>query len=194
MIKKKNTIARSLFKPRKTSCFLMDLRSTISLGSSRGCSMTLATYPAVPLWKSRMKALLGRGASSTSKGGAEVGATTQCSPLLSPLWASFDALRLLGPLQGLVLRGGMGFFRLHHLFTLLIPLPFVVSAISSGGWRGWWGQEALSRVPSHQVGTPEAPREMIFGYARSPFLQGWRCLLGSCLEWVARITDLRLWR
>lgn len=37
------TIARSLLKPRKTSCLLMDLRSAISLGSSSACSTALAT-------------------------------------------------------------------------------------------------------------------------------------------------------
>ena len=82
--KKKITLARSLFKPRKTSYFLMDLRLAISLGSNRGCSTALATYLAVPLWKSRMDTSLGRGALSSSKGGAQAGAVTQCSPLLSP--------------------------------------------------------------------------------------------------------------
>ena len=41
-------MVRSLFKPRKTSGFLMDLRLAMSLGSSKGCFTALATYPVVP--------------------------------------------------------------------------------------------------------------------------------------------------
>ena len=37
------TIARSLFRSRNTLCFLMDLKSAISLGSNRACSIELAT-------------------------------------------------------------------------------------------------------------------------------------------------------
>ena len=37
------TMARSLFKPRNTSCFLMDLRLAESLDSKRACSIALAT-------------------------------------------------------------------------------------------------------------------------------------------------------
>ena len=40
-------MAKSLFRPRKTSCFLMDLRSAMSIGSSRVCSTALAVYPIV---------------------------------------------------------------------------------------------------------------------------------------------------
>ena len=41
-------MAKSLFKPRKTSCFLIDLRLTMSFGSRRVCSTASATYPIVP--------------------------------------------------------------------------------------------------------------------------------------------------
>lgn len=37
------TKARSLFKLRKTSCFLIVLRSAMSPGSSRACSVASAT-------------------------------------------------------------------------------------------------------------------------------------------------------
>ena len=37
------TIVRSLFKPRKTSCFLIDLRSAISSGNNNACSTASAT-------------------------------------------------------------------------------------------------------------------------------------------------------
>ena len=45
---KRLTIARSLFKLRNTSCFLIDLRTAMSAGSSKAYSTTLATYPAFP--------------------------------------------------------------------------------------------------------------------------------------------------
>ena len=37
------TIVRSLFKPKNTSCFLIDLRSAMSEGSSSACSIASAT-------------------------------------------------------------------------------------------------------------------------------------------------------
>ena len=52
------TMARSLFRPRKTLSCLMDLRSAMSLGSSRDYSTTLAIYLAVPCWKSQMEVSL----------------------------------------------------------------------------------------------------------------------------------------
>ena len=45
---KRLTIARSLFKLRNTSCFLIDLKSAISTRSNKAYSMTLDTYPAFP--------------------------------------------------------------------------------------------------------------------------------------------------
>ena len=41
-------MARSLFKPRKTSCYFIDMRSAISLGSNRDYFMASATYPTMP--------------------------------------------------------------------------------------------------------------------------------------------------
>ena len=63
-------MARFLFKLRNILCFFIDLRLAMSVGSSRDYSMTLATYPALPCWKSLIKALLGRGAPSSTRGGA----------------------------------------------------------------------------------------------------------------------------
>ena len=42
------TMARSFFKLRNTSCFLVDLRSAMSVGSSRDCSTIIAMYPTLP--------------------------------------------------------------------------------------------------------------------------------------------------
>ena len=50
------TMARFLFKLRNTLCFLIELRSAISVGSSRAYSTMLATYLALPCWKSLIKA------------------------------------------------------------------------------------------------------------------------------------------
>ena len=63
------TKARSLFRLRNTSCFLIDLRLAISLGSSKACSMASATYPALPYWKSLMDASAGRVAPSSTRAG-----------------------------------------------------------------------------------------------------------------------------
>ena len=64
--KKRLTMARSLFRPRKTLCCLMDLRSAMSLGSNRDCTTTSTTYPVVLYWKSRIEVSLRRGAPSNS--------------------------------------------------------------------------------------------------------------------------------
>ena len=55
------TIARSLFRLRKTSCLLWDLRSAMSLRSSNACSTVSAFLPR----KSLIEALAGRGAPSS---------------------------------------------------------------------------------------------------------------------------------
>ena len=51
-------MARSLFRSRKTSCYVIDLRLAMSLGSNKECSIASVTYPVVPYWKSRMEASL----------------------------------------------------------------------------------------------------------------------------------------
>ena len=63
-------MAKSLFKLRNTSCFFINLRSAMSVGSSRDYFIALATYPALPCWKSLIETLLGRGAPSSTRGGA----------------------------------------------------------------------------------------------------------------------------
>ena len=63
------TKARSLFKLRNTSCFLIDLRSAISPTSNKACSTLLATYLALPCWKSLIDASAGRAAPSNTKAG-----------------------------------------------------------------------------------------------------------------------------
>ena len=45
------------------------LRSAMSLGSKRGCSKALATYPTLPCWKSLIKESIGRGDPFNTKGG-----------------------------------------------------------------------------------------------------------------------------
>ena len=63
------TKARSLFRLRNTSCFLIDLKSTISPTSNKACSTLLATYLALPCWKSLIDASAGRAAPSNTKAG-----------------------------------------------------------------------------------------------------------------------------
>ena len=46
-----------LLRLRKTSCFLIDLSSTISVGSSKAFSKAEATWHPLPPWKSLMDAL-----------------------------------------------------------------------------------------------------------------------------------------
>ena len=41
-------MARSLFSPRKTSYYFIDLRLAMSLGNNRDCSPASVTYPVVP--------------------------------------------------------------------------------------------------------------------------------------------------
>ena len=148
-------MARSFFKPKKTSCFLIDLRSAISLDSNKGCSTALAIYLTVPPQKSLVEASLEKGTPSSSKGGAQVEAATQCSPLLSPSLVDLVCMPLgcLPPPPPLppefVLLGGIGSSCLYHLFAILIPLPFMVDGISLSGLRGWWGVKlCLSCLPS----------------------------------------------
>ena len=57
---------------------------------------------------------------------------------------------LFGSSCELSLIGGVGFSSLHHLLTLLLPLPFVVCGIRLkrlGGWRG--KRLGLSSLPRH---------------------------------------------
>ena len=86
------TKARFLFKLRNTSWFLMPLRSTISAGSNRACSMALATYLAFPCWKSLMEALLGKGAPSNTIVGAHAGTSNYWSALFSMTVPSLEDL------------------------------------------------------------------------------------------------------
>ena len=63
------TRARSLFKLRNASCFLIDLRSTMSLSSNKARSTASATHPAFPYWKSLIEASEGKGAPSNIMAG-----------------------------------------------------------------------------------------------------------------------------
>lgn len=136
-------MARSLFKPRKTSYFLMDLRTAISIGSSRGCFTALATYLAVPPLEISDGGIVGKGSFIQLQGwGPGWGYNSVLAPPLSLIgWLCLQAPGLLRPSQGLILQGGMSFSRLHHLFTFLIPFLVVVGEISSGGWWRWWGRK-----------------------------------------------------
>ena len=85
-------MVKSLFKLRNGSCFLINLRSATSMGNSKDCSTVLATYPALSYSKSLIEALLGRGASSSTKGGAQAGILACWSPLLSVIAPSLEDL------------------------------------------------------------------------------------------------------
>lgn len=89
---KRLTIARSLFKLRNTSCFLINRRSTISVGSSKAYSTVLATYPSFPYWKSLMDKSLGKGAPSNTMEGVQAGTLVWWSPLLYTIAHSLEDL------------------------------------------------------------------------------------------------------
>ena len=111
---KRLTIARSLFKLRNTSCFLIDLGTAMSVGSSKACSMTLATYPAFPCWKSLMEVSLSIGAPSNTMEGIQARTSIWWSPLLSTIAPSLEDLvyvnlACLPPLCGSASLGGRFF-------------------------------------------------------------------------------------
>jgi len=104
-------MAKSLFSPRKILLCLKDLRSVISLGRSRDCSTTFATYLAVPCWKSRIEASLCKRALSSSMHEAQTAAAVSWSPLLSASVADLVCRPhcCLDPLWGSTSLGGMFF-------------------------------------------------------------------------------------
>ena len=95
-------MARSLFRSRKTSYNIIDLRLAMSLGSNKECSTTSVTYPVVPYWTSRMEASLRKGASSNSMHKDEAEAIARWPPLLSPSLVNLVCISLgcLAPLWG----------------------------------------------------------------------------------------------
>ena len=142
-------MAKSLFKSRKTSCFLMYLTLAMSFGNRRVCSTASATYPAMPTWKSQMEASHGRGAPFSSKGGAQVEVATWCSPLLFVSWADLVCMPLgyLNPLWGStyweewVFPGSIASLPLSSLFLLWSIGSARVCWVGGGvGSRVWfWG-------------------------------------------------------
>ena len=141
-------MVRSFFKPRNTLCFLMDLRLAMSLSSNKDCSTTLATYPALPCWKSQMEVSLERGTPSSTKGGALAGTTTCWSPLLSVIALSLEdlicmTLACLTPLWGSTSREGWLFP------TSTTSLPFCslfLLWLAGSDRRDWVGGEVGSLV------------------------------------------------
>ena len=116
-------MARSLFKLRNTSCFLIDLRLAISVGSSKDCSTTLAMYPTFPCWKSLIEASLGKGTPSSTRGGAQVRTTACWPPFLSMIAPSLEALvyMTLACLPPLWASGSLGG---RFLFSFITSFPF----------------------------------------------------------------------
>ena len=104
-------MAKSFFNSRKTSCCLINLRSTMSLGRSKDYFTASAMYLVVPRWKSRMEASLKRGASSSSMHGAQTRVAVRWSTLFSPSVADlvYNVRGCLAPLEGLVSWGGCFF-------------------------------------------------------------------------------------
>ena len=92
------TRARTLFKLRNTSYFLINLRSVMSSSSSKACSTALATYPAFLCWKSLMEASTGRVALSNAIIGVQTGTPTWESSLLST--TVYVTLAYLAPFWG----------------------------------------------------------------------------------------------
>ena len=97
--------------PRRSSCHLIDLRSTMSLGNNKDCSTASATYLIVPRWKSQMEASSRRGAPSNSIRGAQTGVATWWSTLFPPSVVDLVCIvqGCLAPLWGLVSLGGWFF-------------------------------------------------------------------------------------
>jgi len=138
-------MARSFFRPRNTSCFLMDMRSTMSLGSNRDYFTIWAMYPALPCWKSQMEASLGRGAPSSTRGGAQAGTIACWSPLLSPSLEDLICMTLacLAPLWGLTSWEGW----LFPTSTTSFPFCSIFLLWSVGTyWSGWLGGRVGSLV------------------------------------------------
>lgn len=117
---------------------------------------------------------MGKGAPSSSKGGAQAGAATWCSPLFSPSWAGLVCIPLgfLAP-SGARPPGRDGLFPSLSPLYLFNPSSFCGQRDQLRWVEGVVGWEALSGLPSHQVGTLEALGEMIFACVESPFLQEW---------------------
>lgn len=153
------TRARSLFKVRYTSWFLIPLRLAILAGSNRACSTVLATYPAFPFWKSLMEVSLGRGAPSKSRERVQTGTSTwqlslllMIAPSLEDLvWATLAFLLILC-CSGLL---GLSNPLFHHLFSLLISFLLFVSWVSLrnlGRGKGWrFGLGCLISLGLQQV-------------------------------------------
>ena len=136
------TSSRSLFKVRNTLCFFMVLRSAMSLGNKRGCSRALATYPALPCWKSLIEESIGRGDSLNTKGGSKP--EPWCddhapSPQqILRLRTSFEQSWPLWPPSGARFSSRKTLSFLHNLFALLVLLSLLVSRVklrSLGRWR-----------------------------------------------------------
>ena len=135
---KRLTMARSLFKPRKTLCCLMDLRSIMSLGSNRDWSTALVTYPTVPCEKSRIEVSLGRAVPSNSMCGAQARAAAQWSPLFFPSLADLVCIPLgcLAPPLRFNFLGRVGSPCFYHFLT--ISSLFLLWSTKLA-WRGWVG-------------------------------------------------------
>ena len=117
---------------------------------------------------------MGKGAPSSSKGGAQAGAATWCSPFFSPSWAGLVCIPLgfLAP-SGACPPGRDGLFPSLSPLYLFDPSSFCGQRDQLRWVEGVVGWEALSGLPSDQVGTLEALGEMIFACIESPFFQGW---------------------
>ena len=129
-------MARSLFKLRNTSYFLMDLRLAISVGSSKACSTALATYSALLCWKSLIEASRGKGALSSTREGVQVGTLVCWSPLLFMIAPSLEdivcmTLACLPPLWTSTSLGG------RFLLSFVTSFPFCSRIFFLSIGSGW---------------------------------------------------------
>ena len=150
-------MARFLFKLRNTSCFLIELRSAISVGSSRACSTMLATYPALPCWNSLIEA-----SERSSVQHQREGPGWDFFLLVTPhVYNSTLTKRsclhdpdLLGPSLGLGFLRWEVSPRLHHFIPLWIPFSLFISKVSLGdlgrgkGGRLWLNYHFRSISPN----------------------------------------------
>ena len=164
MERKRSIVKKKKKNPRKTSCYLRNLRSAISMGSDRDCSTAFATYPAVPCWKSRLEAPLSKGAPSISMRRAQARAVALWSSLHFASVADlvYRPLCCLAPFWGSTSWGGG--------FSLPLPPYFPSPPSSSYGRQGQLGglgrvEEggALSGPASHGRPTPTGIPTILVG-------------------------------
>ena len=150
------TIARSLFRLRNISCFLIDLRSAMSEGSNRAFSTALAMYPTNLALLEVSYGHITRKRSSIQHYGGGPGwdfhllVTPPCCNGSLTGRSSLCDPGLFAPPLSLSFLGWRFSSLIHHLFSLLVPLPLFVSEVKLGSLgRGKGRGFRLNRLLGH---------------------------------------------